>query len=117
MTLMDFTVLMHLIFPYPRYGFNGVYGTVLVPRKPRIARVRLSNGVVIDIYSEEVLWRLLDALKTEPVKVHKADKPVEAVETVKPSQDTSQDKVPVDSGADFVANNPWLAIIAKRGTE
>jgi precorrin-6B methylase 2 len=95
---------MHLILPYPRYGFKGPYGTVLVPRKPRIARVRLANGVVIDVYSEEVLQRLLKELKSvEPVK---------SVETIKPLQDNKA----VDSN-DFVANNPWLAIISKRGSE
>jgi hypothetical protein len=107
---MGFTVLMHLILPYPRYGFNGVYGTVLVPRKPRIARLRLSNGVVIDVYSIEALERLLKELKE--VKPVKPDKPVEQVETIK----SAQDNIAVDS-SDFVANNPWVSIIAKRGSE
>jgi hypothetical protein len=107
---MGFTVLMHLILPYPRYGFNGVYGTVLVPRKPRIARLRLSNGVVIDVYSIEALERLLKELKE--VKPVKPDKPVEQVETIK----SAQDNIAVDS-SDFVANNPWLSIIAKRASE
>jgi hypothetical protein len=101
---------MHLILPYPRYlryGFKGAYGTVLVPRKPCIARVRLSNGVVIDVYSIEVLERLLKELKeVKPVKPVEEDK---SIETIKLAQD--------NSGADFVANNPWLAIISKRGSE
>ena len=82
-----------------------------MPRKPRIARVRLSNGVVIDVYSEEVLQRLLKELKE--VKPVKPVKPVEQVETVKPLQDNSS---AVDS-SDFVSGNPWLTLIAKRGSE
>ena len=104
---MGFTVLMHLILPYPRYGFNGVYGTVLVPRKPRIARLRLSNGVVIDVYSIEVLERLLKELKE--VKPVKTDKPVETIKS-------AQDNMAVDA-SDFVSSNPWIAIISKKGSE
>ena len=106
---MSFTVLMHLILPYPRYGFNGVYGTVLVPRKARVARVRLSNGVVIDVYSIEALERLLKEFKE--VKPIQPVKPVEHVETNKPAQDN------IVGSSDFVSNNPWLSIISKRGSE
>lgn len=76
-----------------------------MPRKPRVARVRLGN-VVIDVYSIEALERLLKELKeVKPVK------PVEQVETIKPAQDNIADT------SDFLANNPWLSIISKRGSE
>jgi len=105
---------MHPISPYLRYGFNGVYGTVLVPRKPRVARVRLSNGVVIDVYSIEVLERLLKEFKeVKPVQPDKPDKTDKPIETIKPVQDNSR---AVDS-SDFVSGNPWLSIIAKRASE
>jgi hypothetical protein len=71
----------------------------------------LNNGVVIDVYSIEVLERLLKELKEVSARA-RADKPVEQVEPIK----SAQDNIAVDS-SDFVANNPWLSIIAKRASE
>jgi hypothetical protein len=74
--------------------------------------VRLANGVVIDVYSIEALERLLKELKeVEPVKPVKPDKTDKMAETVKLALDNIADS------SDFLANNPWLPIISKRGSE
>ena len=84
-----------------------------MPRKPRVARVRWANGVVIDVYSIEALERLLKELKeVESVKPVKPDKTDKTAETIKPLQDN----MAADS-SDFLSGNPWLDIIAKRASE
>ena len=83
-----------------------------MPKRPRIARLRLGD-LVIDVYDQDTLFRLLEAFKGENWdKEHKERK---SVKKQKSSKAVYEDSVSEDSNLpSFVEGNPWLETLSRR---